>query len=63
MELLHVNINKRLFGVSVPEFEVILKAVEPEWEKKVTKKYKRPGKNYKRDLSEQILMLLLYYRS
>lgn len=54
---------QRLFGISVAEFEKILKAVEPEWEKKVIKKYKRPGRNYKLELSGHILMLLLYYRS
>jgi IS5 family transposase len=59
----HPTLFKRLFGISVSDFERILKAVEPEWEKKVTKKYKRPGRNYKLDLSEHILMLLLYYRS
>jgi hypothetical protein len=54
---------QRLFGVSIAEFERILKAVEPEWEKKVIKQYKRPGRNYKLELSGHILMLLLYYRS
>src|ERR1700689_3983003 len=53
----------RIFGLKVEEFERILKAVEPEWEKKVIGRYKRQGRNYKLDLSSQILMLLLYYRS
>ena len=59
----HPTIFNRLFGVSVSEFERILKAVEPEWNNKVVKKYKRPGRNYKLNLADQILMLLLYYRS
>ena len=59
----HPTTFKRLFGVSVEEFERILKAVDPQWEKKVIKKYKRPGRNYKLDLASQILVLLLYYRS
>ncbi|MBL8676536.1 MAG: transposase family protein, partial [Alphaproteobacteria bacterium] len=53
----------RLFGLSVDEFERIVKAVEPEWAKRVTQRYKRPGRNNKLSLNEQILMLLLYYRS
>lgn len=59
----HPTIFNRLFGVSISEFERIFKAVQPEWEKKVVKTYKRPGRNYKLDLADRILMLLLYYRS
>jgi len=59
----HPTTFKRLFGLSVDEFERILKAVEPHWEKRVVQRYKRPGRNNKLSLSEQILMLLLYYRS
>lgn len=59
----HPTTFKRLFGLSVAEFERILKAVEPQWEKRVVQRYKRPGRNNKLSLSEQILMLLLYYRS
>lgn len=54
---------KRLFGISVDEFERIVQAVEPQWEKRVIKCYKRPGRNNKLSLREQILMLLLYYRT
>jgi len=59
----HPRTFKRLFGVSIDELECIVKAVEPEWEKRVTQHYKRPGRNNKLSLREQILMLLLYYRS
>ena len=59
----HPTTFHRLFGLSIDEFERILKAVEPEWEKRVVQHYKRPGRNNKLSLSEQILMLLLYYRS
>ena len=59
----HPTIFHRLFGLSVDEFERIVKAVEPQWEKRVVRRYKRPGRNNKLSLSEQILMLLLYYRS
>lgn len=59
----HPRTFKRLFGISVDEFGRIAKAVEPEWEKRVIKRYKRPGRNNKLSLHEQILMLLLYYRS
>ena len=33
------------------------------WQECVISNYKRPGRNYKLDLSDMILMLLLYYRS
>jgi hypothetical protein len=33
------------------------------WPSKVISAYKRPGRDYKLDLSEMLLMLLLYYRS
>ena len=59
----HPTTFHRLFGLSVDEFERIVKAVEPQWEKRVVKRYKRPGRKNKLSLSEQILMLLLYYRS
>jgi len=59
----HPRTFHRLFGLSVNEFERIFQAVEPHWEKRVVKRYKRPGRNNKLSLSEQILMLLLYYRS
>ena len=59
----HPRIFNRLFGLKVSEFERILKAVEPEWEKRVISRYKRPGRNYKLELADLILMLLLYYRS
>jgi IS5 family transposase len=59
----HPTTFHRLFGLSVEEFERIVKAVEPQWEKRVTQRYKRPGRNNKLSLREQILMLLLYYRS
>ena len=57
----HPTTFKRLFGLSVDEFERILKAVEPHWEKRVVQRYKRPGRKNKLSLTEQILMLLLYY--
>lgn len=59
----HPRAFQRLFGISVSEFERILKAVEPQWEKRIVQRYKRPGRNNKLFLSEQILMLLLYYRT
>lgn len=59
----HPTTFKRLFGLLIDEFERILKAVEPQWEKRVVRCYKRPGRNNNLSLSEQILMLLLYYRT
>lgn len=52
-----------LFGLSVAQFEQILPKVDPEWQKRVLDKYKRPGRNYTLPLEDMILILLLYYRS
>jgi|SRR6478609_708830 len=57
------TIFKRLFGVSVSEFDRILWQVEPLWHKRVVKRYKRPGRDYKLELPDMLLMLLLYYRT
>lgn len=54
---------QRLFGLSVDQFEIILQKVAPKWESTVISSYKRPGRDYKLDLSDMLLMLLLYYRS
>lgn len=54
---------QRLFGVSVPQFDEILRKVEPIWQEKVIGGYKRPGRDYKLSLADMVLMLLLYYRS
>lgn len=53
----------RLFGVSVQQFNEIMVRVAPQWEKQVTQRYKRPGRDYKLDIEDMVLMLLLYYRS
>lgn len=49
--------------MSVSEFERIFWQVEPLWNKRVVGRYKRPGRDYKLDLSDMVLMLLLYYRT
>lgn len=54
---------QRLFGITPQEFDIILQKVAPKWQSNVISSYKRPGRNYKMDLSDMILMLLLYYRS
>lgn len=51
-----------LFGISVKEFDFILSQVSPEGERQVMGGYKWPGRDYKLDLADMILMLLLYYR-
>lgn len=53
----------RLFGVSVSQFEEILLKIEPQWQKQVINRYKRPGRDYKLELADMLLLLLLYYRS
>lgn len=53
----------RLCGITPQEFEIIVKKVELRWHERVISGYKRPGRDYKLDLSDMVLMLLLYYRS
>lgn len=53
----------RLFGISPLQFEKIMKKMHPKWKEKVLSQYKRPGRYFKLDLEEMVLMLLLYYRS
>ena len=53
----------RLFGVRAEEIDFILSRVYPLWEEKVLRSYKRPGRTFKLELEEMILMVLLYYRS
>lgn len=57
------NIFERLFGLSPQEFAIIFQKVQPLWESTLKKEYKRPGRDYKLNLEDMILMLLLYYRS
>jgi IS5 family transposase len=59
----HPTIFLRLFGVSVLQFELIMKRVHPLWKKKVLARYQRPGRDFKLDLEDMVLMVLLYYRS
>jgi hypothetical protein len=54
---------RRLFGVKPSEFETIMIKAHPVWGKRVIGRYKRPGRDYKLELEDMILMLLLYYRS
>jgi hypothetical protein len=52
----------RLFGVRVAEFEKIREKAAPLWIEEIIGRYAGPGRLFKRDLSEMILLLLLYYR-
>jgi len=54
---------QRLFGINVAQFDIILKKVAPQWQSNVISGYKRLGRDYKLDLSDMVLMLLLYDRS
>lgn len=54
---------QRLFGLSPKQFNDLLSQVEPQWQKKIIGSYKRPGRDYKLDVSDMLLMTLLYYRS
>jgi hypothetical protein len=53
----------RLFGISISQFEEIFLKIEPQWQKHVINTYKRPGRDYKLELADMLLVLLLYYRS
>lgn len=53
----------RLFGVRPEELDFIVSRVGPLWETRVIGSYKRPGRNFKLELDDMILMVLLYYRS
>lgn len=69
MSLSYAKISKkptifnRLFGLSIEQFNRILANITPEWQKCVVDQYKRPGRSYKCDLADMLLILLLYYRS
>lgn len=53
----------RLFGITPSECEGILVKLDPLWKNRIRETNKRPGRNYKLDLADMLLMLLLYYRS
>jgi hypothetical protein len=53
----------RLVGMQIHEFNEILQKLQPLWQKKVLDAYKRPGRNFKLELSEMLMMLFIYYRS
>lgn len=52
-----------LFGMTVPQFEEIMKTFTPLWERQVLAAYRRPGRHFKLGLEEMVLIVLLYYRS
>jgi hypothetical protein len=51
-----------IFGLNIREFEVLVTKVERLFNKKVIKKYKRPGRSYKLDMKSMVMILLMYYR-
>jgi len=52
-----------LHGVSVEQFDEIVKKLHPLWEETVTNQYKRPGRDYALPMEERVMVLLIYYRS
>ena len=66
MSLKYIKIKKspiifnRLFGVSVSQFDEILLKIEPQWQKQVINRYKRPGRDYKLEPADMIFMLDLF---
>jgi len=59
----HPTIFLRLFGIKIEEFDILSDKLEILWEKRVTSRYKRPGRNYKLSLKQMLMLLLLYYRT
>lgn len=53
----------RLVGMSVKDFDAILEKLTPLWHKKILSAYKRPGRNFKLELADILMMLLVYYRT
>jgi hypothetical protein len=53
----------RLFGLSPVQFEEVMTKLHPLWNKKILGAYEGPGRNFKLELEDRVLMLLLYYRS
>ena len=54
----------RLTGISVEQFQTIIKEIEPEWESTIEAKKKRHGRTGNlKTLSDKLLALLLYYRT
>lgn len=60
---MHPAVFNRILGVSVGQAQHIIDKVRPLWDEKITASYKRPGRNAKLALEDQVIMLLLYYRS
>lgn len=53
----------RLVGLQIGEFEEIIKKLHPLWQEKVLGAYKRPGRNFKLEVADMLMMLCIYYRS
>ena len=53
----------KLFGLGPEEFEKIVTQVAVLFEREILEKYKRPGRPFKLELEDNLLILLLYYRS
>lgn len=54
---------RNLFGIDVSLFDSIIIKLRPLWKKNITDTYKRPGRDYKYELEDYFLMLLMYYRN
>lgn len=53
----------RLVGMKVEDFDAILQQLTPLWHKNVLSTYKRPGRNFKLEIADILMMLLIYYRT
>jgi len=54
---------KSISGLDLDKFCILFKNIKELWEKSLKDSYKRPGRNYKLELTDMILMVLFYYRT
>jgi hypothetical protein len=55
----HTVIFKRLFGMDLKNFALVVQKLSNSWIRRVIKRYKRPGRNYKLQPTEMLMMLVL----
>ncbi len=54
---------KKLIGMNIDDFNIILEKLRPIWKKKFLDTYKRPGRNFKIEFSDMLIMWMIYYQN
>ena len=54
---------KRLAGLTLVDFEKIMKELRVVWDLRIVNAYKKQGRKHKLSLEDRLLMLLIYYRT